>query len=281
MALAQRVTELTGAVRVQAIAGGHQSQVFEVTLVDRRRAVAKVLDAAYVDVDSVIARVDAVAQLAELDSRVCAPVPFEGGLVNAVDDGAGRPVLVVCYEFADGVAFDVMSSSDAELMGSTLAGLHRSLACLAPEGIPQLAALRAVTQSVGEAQIQLLHGDFNSGNLRRSGSTVRVFDFEDCGFGPRTFEIANTLYMELFAATIDNQIDRYKPFEDAFLRGYATQDSEHIDRAAVDRFIDLRVSALERWLEDLTTAPIGIRTASPQWHETLRSFVGGYKHRSQ
>lgn len=199
-----------------------------------------------------------------------------------VDDDAGRPVLVLCYDFADGVAFDVTSSSDAELMGSTLAGLHGSLAArLAPGGIPQLAALRAVLPDLGEEDIQLLHGDFNSANLRRSGSTARVFDLEDCGFRPRSFEIANTLYMVLFTSTVENAIERYQPFEDAFLSGYVTEDSKDVDRDAVDRFVDLRVRALGRWLEDLSTAPNGIRTASPQWHETLRSFVGGYKYRSR
>jgi len=33
------------------------------------------------------------------------------------------------------------------------------------------------------------------------------------------------------------------------------------------------VSALGHWLDNLTTAPIGIRTASAEWHEVLRTFV--------
>ena len=107
-------------------------------------------------------------------------------------------------------------------MGETLAGLHRLLARITPRGIPEVAALRAVRSDVNE-EFQLLHGDFNSGNLRRTGPMVRVFDFDDCGYGPRSFEIANALYMVLFDATIEADIERYRTFENAFLNGYETE----------------------------------------------------------
>lgn len=270
--------ELTRAATVQEVAEGHQSRVFELMQVDGQRFVAKVLDASLVDVDAVVARVDSVAELADLDPRVCRPIRIGSSLVNVIADDAGRPALLLCSEFAEGVAFDVASPSDAELMGETLAGLHRSLAGITRRGIPEVAALRAVRSDLDE-EFQLLHGDFNSGNLRRDRSTVRVFDFEDCGYGPRSFEIANTLYMVLFAATIEAEIERYRKFEDAFLSGYQIEASHDVDRRTVDHFIDLRVRALERWLDDLPTAPIGIRTATPQWHQTLRSFVSSYEHR--
>lgn len=100
----------------------------------------------------------------------------------------------------------------------------------------------------------------------------------DC-CGPRSFEIANALYMVLFASTIEDEIERYRTFENAFLGGYETEDSHTVDRRSVDHFVDLRVRALECWLDDLPTAPIGVRTATPQWHQTLRSFVSSYEHR--
>jgi Ser/Thr protein kinase RdoA (MazF antagonist) len=270
--------ERIGAATVRSVAEGHQSRVFELTLVDGQRLVAKVLDASVVAVDVVVARVEAVAELADLDARVCRPVRIDGRLVNAIDDDAGRSALLLCSEFAEGVALDVGSTTDAELMGTTLAGVHRSLARVTTRGIPQVAALRAV-RSNADDEVQLLHGDFNTGNLRRSDSMVRVFDFEDCGYGPPSFEIANVLYMVLFSSTIENELSRYRAFEDVFLIGYETEHGEAVDRRAVDRFIDLRVHALEGWLDDVSTAPIGIRTATSEWHQTLRSFVAGYARR--
>jgi Ser/Thr protein kinase RdoA (MazF antagonist) len=154
------------------------------------------------------------------------------------------------------------------------------LARITSQGIPQVAALRTLSLNVDD-EFQLLHGDFNSGNLRRDGSVLRVFDFEDCGYGPRSFEIANALYMVLFSSTIANEIPRYRIFEDAFVSGYGTHDGQDVDRRAVDRYIDLRVDALAGWLDDLPTAPIGIRTATPQWHQTLRSFARSYQRRQQ
>jgi Ser/Thr protein kinase RdoA (MazF antagonist) len=278
MDLAMSVLELTRAAAVREVAEGHQSRVFELTPVDGQRFVAKVLDAALVDAHAVAARVDAVAELAELDPRVCRPIRIGGSLVNVIADDVGRPALLVCSEFAEGVAFDVANPADAELMGETLAGLHRSLARIARRGIPEVAALRAVPSDLNE-EFQLLHGDFNSENLRRAGSTVRVFDFEDCGYGPRSFEIANALYMVLFTATIEAEAERYRTFEGAFLGGYEGEAAHEVDRRAVEQLIDLRVHALECWLDDLPTAPIGIRTATPQWRQTLRSFVGSYERR--
>lgn len=278
MDLAATLLERIGAAAVREVAEGHQSRVFELTLVDGQRMVAKVLDASIVDVDVVVARVDAVAELADLDPRVCRPVRVDGALVNVIDDDAGRSALLLCSEFAEGVALDVGDHSDAELMGKTLAGLHRSLARVTTPGLLEVAALRAVQSNVDE-EPQLLHGDFNAGNLRRDGSMVRVFDFEDCGYGPRSFEIANALYMVLFSATIESDVSRLRTFEDAFLSGYRTEDGRDLDRRTVDHFVDLRVRALEGWLDDLSTAPVGIRTASPRWHQTLRSFVADYRRR--
>jgi Ser/Thr protein kinase RdoA (MazF antagonist) len=273
--LATRLLKLTRAATAREIAEGHQSRVFEMTQADGQRFVAKVLDASLVDVDAVVARVDAVAELADLDPCVCRPIQIDNSLVNVIADDTGRPALLLCSEFAEGVAFDVANPREAELMGETLAGLHSSLALVTRRDIPEVATLRAVRSNVDE-DFQLLHGDFNSGNLRRDASIVRVFDFEDCGYGPRSFEIANALYMVRFTATIEVEIEQYQTFEDAFLSGYETEAGHNVDRRTIDHFTDLRVEALERWLDDLPSAPIGIRTATPQWHETLRSFVSSY-----
>jgi hypothetical protein len=79
--LAARLLKRIGAAAVREVAEGHQSRVFEVTLVDGQRLVAKVLDASIAVLDVVVARVDAVAELADLDPRVCRPLRIDGGLV--------------------------------------------------------------------------------------------------------------------------------------------------------------------------------------------------------
>jgi hypothetical protein len=40
--------------------------------------------------------------------------------------------------------------------------------------------------------------------------------------------------------------------------------------------IEVRVDALRSWLDDPSTAPIGIRTSSPEWRDVLRSFVAAH-----
>jgi hypothetical protein len=85
--------------------------------------------------------------------------------------------------------------------------------------------------------------------------------------------------MVLFSSTIGNEIWRYRTFEDAFQSGYGLEAGQDVNRRTVDHFIDLRVRALEGWLDDVSIAPVGIRTATPQWHQTLRSFVTSYERR--
>ena len=285
MDLSRRLQALTGAAEVRALTAGHQSRAFELSFADGRRRVAKVIDAALVDATLVGTRAEMVAALAAIDPRVCGPLLVEGRYVNVIEHADGTTALVICTEFADGEVPDVGDPVAAEAMGSTLAALHRSMARLEPRAIPRVAALQAAKSDVGDDDVgnddQLLHGDFNADNVRISGTAARVFDFEDCGYGPRSFDVANALYMVLFSATVDGDIGRFAVFEEAFLRGYRTTSEEALDPASVDRFVDLRVDAVSRWLDDLSTAPIGIRNSTPEWHATLRAFVAGYIPRSR
>lgn len=276
MDLAESVRAFVGAVDVARVAEGHQSRVYELLLADGERVAAKLIDAALVDGDIVATRVGVVARLAAIDARVCRPLPVGGSLVNALIDDRGRPAWLICSAFAAGVPPDPTDERDAELMGSTLAGLHRSLAGVDAAGLPIVAGLEPDPAKDAEP-FQLLHGDFNTGNLRREGSMVHVFDFEDCGRGPVAYDIANALYMVLFDATLDAAPQRYRDFEAPFLAGYRAEAGKDIDRTVVEGFIDRRVAAVAGWLDDLSTAPIGIRTATPAWHGVLRSFVDGYR----
>jgi len=124
---------------------------------------------------------------------------------------------------------------------------------------------------------ELLHGDFSAANLRVMNGVARIFDLDDCGYGPPAFDVANSLYMVLFDASVHEEMKTYQAFERSFVDGYVSASGPHLAEGSVDRFVDLRVRALASWLDDLDGAPIGIRTASPAWRATLRSFVSGYR----
>jgi hypothetical protein len=79
--------------------------------------------------------------------------------------------------------------------------------------------------------------------------------------------------MVLFDSFVDGEGQRYRAFEHPFLEGYREGSASGVDGEAVRTLIDLRVRALAAWLDDLASAPVGIRNATPEWHHTLRGFV--------
>lgn len=277
MDLARRLAKLVGTTSVREILGGHQSQVFEVAR-SGRRMVVKVRDAVTVDRAALQTRVETVAALATIDPRVCGPVPLDGSLVTTLDGDNGWVGLVTCYEYADGEAPDTASPADAALMGSALARLHQSMRSIERKGLPLVAALDTVEPD-WTGPTQLLHGDFNAGNLRRTDGVTRIFDFDDCGYGPPAFDVANALYMVLFDDLTGRQPSVYRSFHEAFLYGYANDTGDALDLDDVSWFIDLRVTALQSWLDEPATAPIGIRNSPPAWHKTLRAFIRRYQDR--
>lgn len=275
--VADRVVELVGAMTVREILGGHQSRAFEV----RRkgdRLVVKVQDASMVDSATARERVDVIAELAALDDQVCAPWPLDGRLTTVLDDDDGWTGLVTCYEYAAGDAPDTSSRADAMSMGCCLARLHRSMRQLGPRSLPHVAALAAVRPD-WTGPTQLLHGDFNAGNLRLTDGASRIFDFDDCGYGPVSFDVANAMYMVLFDDMTGPGPSIYPSFTEAFLDGYGSVAQEPLDADELSMFVELRVAALGSWLDQPHTAPIGIRNAQPSWRATLRAFVGDYQRR--
>jgi hypothetical protein len=100
-----------------------------------------------------------------------------------------------------------------------------------------------------------------------------VFDFDDCGYGPIEFEVGNTLYMVLFDAAMSSEIERYERFRAWFVDEYRSASNQSVPDELLDTSIGLRVQALSRWLDRPETAPIGIRTATLAWRNSLRAFV--------
>jgi Ser/Thr protein kinase RdoA (MazF antagonist) len=276
--LAQQLVELVGVTSVEELSGGYQSRVFVGAGSGGQRVVVKVLDTSVVDRRRVEARVATVAELALLDPSVCRPLPIEGRLVAELRGAGNTGGLVTCYEYASGAAFAAGDPDDANRMGRALAVLHESMRRVGPKDLPLVAPLRAVPFD-DAGPTQLVHGDFNASNLRQCDGAVRVFDFDDCGYAPCLFDVANALYMVLFDTMTSTTLSYYRSFDEAFVSGYSATCGCVLDRQALDEFIDLRVAALGSWLDDPATAPIGIRTANPGWHATLRSFVDRYHAR--
>jgi Ser/Thr protein kinase RdoA (MazF antagonist) len=279
MNLAECLVRVLAVEQVEELGGGHQSRVFRVIGRDGVPAVAKVLDASTVDRVELETRLDVIAALADLDPRVCRPLPIGGQRVTALTSADGQQRYVVGFEFAAGRAPDPARAADAQRMGTTLSHLHSAMNRVPASALPLVAALRIGSPGgipVAGAQ-QLLHGDFNASNLRQAGGVVRIFDLDDCGYGPPAFDVANALYLVLFDAFARGTMETYETFRPSFLAGYGGASGSSFPEESLDRFIDLRVHALGAWLDDLGHAPIGIRTASRSWQGTLRSFVAGYR----
>jgi hypothetical protein len=123
---------------------------------------------------------------------------------------------------------------------------------------------------------QILHGDMNTGNLRKTAEGVQVFDFDDCGVGPIEHDVGNALYMAYFDAVTRGTPDRYPPFRRDFLRGYADGPGGELVLDAVQRAISRRVLTLAIWLARPALAPMGVARSSRAWKATLQTFTETY-----
>lgn len=252
---------------VQSIAGGHQSRVFSCQLGDQH-VIVKLTKAGLVDEERFTNRMDLLETLGRVAPGVVAPIQVDRRPVNR---RAGW--LIVVFPFAPGRAPDIETPSDVALMGRTLAELHRALASIPPSDIGPVAALEFVERPTVGSPPQLLHGDFSTSNLQQHDGRLRVFDFDDCGYGPVEFDVANTLYMELFDAVTDDRIDRYQKFRTGFVAAYVSESGVDIGDDLLDECIRVRRDALRYWIEHVDQAPIGIRTSPPEWLEQLQGFV--------
>lgn len=278
MDLAERVAVALDVEEADELTGGHQSRVFRIAQRNGRVAVAKVFDASMVDRANLDARLDVTAALADLDAGVCRPLVIGEGRVVKLASVSGSEHYIVSFEFAAGSAPDPADPDDARRMGAALARLHLAMSQLPETPLPLVAALRAIPAAEMPAteDRQLLHGDFGASNLRQTGGVVRIFDLDDCGYGPPAFDVANALYMVLFDSVTHGIAETYGTFRPSFLGGYASTPGPRLAEESLNHFIGLRVRALGSWLHDLDSAPIGIRTASPAWRAKLQTFVSNY-----
>lgn len=251
---------------------GKQSRVLTGTIAGRP-AVVKLTDAQLADRSTLASRMAMTESLAETTDSVVAPIRIADSLVHVVGEW-----LLTATPFVSGRPADIAVAADASLLGRTLGELHAALGAIEALNLPPVAAL--VDDHGDRSQWQLVHGDFSDQNVIVTSSGPSIFDFDDCGYGPVLYDVANSLYMVLFDAEVNANPDRYHAFRSPFLDGYADATERSLDLAVIDALIGARIDALDRWLDDLDSAPIGIRTSSPEWRDVLRAFVDAHAHDS-
>ena len=84
----------------------------------------------------------------------------------------------------------------------------------------------------------LIHADLHLGNALFHRGAVKLIDFDDCGTGPRLYELAVALW------ELRDDPD-YPAFRDALLAGYRTR--RDVDVRHLDDFIALRQVAFDLW----------------------------------
>jgi Ser/Thr protein kinase RdoA (MazF antagonist) len=255
-------TELHAGQQSRVFASHESGVAVAVKLTDGRLADAALLEK----------RMRVVESLASRHRRVVGPHRFGGRLVRPVGGW-----LMTGTAMVRGEAVDSTWPGMAELMGATLADLHAKMAELPLQELPAVAALVDVGHDATWSETQLLHGDFSDQNLISTADGLSVFDFDDCGYGPIEYDLANSLYMVHFDAEVNDRADEYEAFRPSFLAGYTAARDRQIAHDVVEEMMERRISALGRWLDDLSTAPIGIRTSSAEWQDPLRAFVRSHQ----
>lgn len=88
------------------------------------------------------------------------------------------------------------------------------------------------------ADVGLIHADLHLGNVVLAGSSVKLIDFDDCGFGARLYDLAVAVW-EM------RDEPAYLACRDALLAGY--RSVRDIDATGLDDFIALRQFAFQIW----------------------------------
>lgn len=86
--------------------------------------------------------------------------------------------------------------------------------------------------------VGLIHADLHLGNALFARGEVKLIDFDDCGFGPRAYELAVALW-EL------RERPDYPAYRDALLSGYRSRRDFEV--AELDEFIAIRQVAFDLW----------------------------------
>jgi Ser/Thr protein kinase RdoA (MazF antagonist) len=137
------------------------------------------------------------------------------------------------------------------------------------------AAMEAFTETValigdrlarfGKSQdrFNLVHGDMRLANLLMDGSTVKVIDFDDCGFSWLLYDCATTVSFFEYAPEVPDLLK-------AWVRGYrriGSLSAEEEDEIAT--FVMLRRLLLVAWIGSHSETELAQSMGVPYTHETI------------
>jgi len=255
----------------EPLVGGHQSTVHRAVSggVD---VVVKVVDARSSEIATVRRQATLARDLAAIDPRVVAPIAIE------VDDlvlVTGHH-LVTVLPLVGGRAPDLDDRDDAVWLGRHLARLHASLREVSSD-LGLVASLRAGAHGIVTGEEQLIHGDPGASNFLRDGDDAHVLDLGEAGLGTCAYDVSLALFSRRFEVWSRDAPDGPAPDDEAapeaLLEGYETEAGHRPGAEALAEGLGIRREALARWIDDPDQAPIGIRTATPEWRRVLARFV--------
>jgi Ser/Thr protein kinase RdoA (MazF antagonist) len=212
----------------------------------------------------------------DTDLAVPEPVSAEGGASTVTATAAGRSRVCSVLRWMDGRIFETSARPiHLRRLGEAMARLHdQADAWQPPPGFVRIRwdhetffgnvmvygdrpaaqcwdllpeQVRARFMTVGDrmadvipgaADTGLIHADLHLGNALFHQGAVKLIDFDDCGTGPRLYDLAVALW------ELRDEAD-YPAFRDALLSGYRAH--RDIDIGHLDDFIALRQVAFDLW----------------------------------
>lgn len=220
-------------------------------------------------VEMIEAEFEFMAHVAAKGVPVVAPVrSVDGGLVEEVTTDSGERLVVACMEEAPG-AFrprDQWSRAEVETYGELLGAMHAATqdfepsglrrpdwtdpifdvgfdAAVDPEIVARLHQLTAECKASPAGGTELLiHQDAHYGNLfLTEDGRISLFDFDDCGYGTPTHDVAIVLWYWLMGVPANEIESRTAQFVGSFMRGYERHSKPPADwPTGADLFLSFR-----------------------------------------
>ena len=199
---------------IQPIAQGEQNYVFS-CLRRGEKCILKVTDSRHRSVESLKMQLAMLNVLKRYSTTVCTA---SDNIPITQLEITGIPFYLVAYPYAKGVTADFKKPEHSHLMGQSLANLHTAMRQLPPYAFEKIgstntrAKVKQIVPSIRGAEpiyegairyfdtadTQLLHGDFSASNVKIDGEDLSIFDFDNCVYGGRVYELAHSLYMVFF-----------------------------------------------------------------------------------